>query len=182
MWLPLLRSTRQPRLLAAAAEAGIPTAFRGSGTHQGYGTPVSARPCPHHDPPGLDHRLATRRPHRRGAGRCADRCSRSRDCDAPPDGRASRGSAGVHRWWGYCHRTLRVSAASLRAHPRSCAPGPDGDRVRQGGRRWEPRREVVDGLRVATSRHRFARQPGDDRGRDAEALVAADVGRDRRGW
>ena len=29
-------------ILAAAAEAGIPTAFRGSGTHQGYGTPVSA--------------------------------------------------------------------------------------------------------------------------------------------
>ena len=29
-------------ILAAAAEAGIPTAFRGSGTHQGHGTPVSA--------------------------------------------------------------------------------------------------------------------------------------------
>jgi glycolate oxidase FAD binding subunit len=29
-------------ILAAAAEAGIPTAFRGSGTHQGYGNPVSA--------------------------------------------------------------------------------------------------------------------------------------------
>jgi FAD/FMN-containing dehydrogenase len=29
-------------VLAAAAEAGIPTAFRGSGTHQGYGNPVSA--------------------------------------------------------------------------------------------------------------------------------------------
>ena len=29
-------------ILASAAEAGIPTAFRGSGTHQGYGNPVSA--------------------------------------------------------------------------------------------------------------------------------------------
>jgi len=29
-------------ILAAAAEAGIPTAFRGSGTHQGYGNSVSA--------------------------------------------------------------------------------------------------------------------------------------------
>lgn len=29
-------------ILAAAAEAGIPTAFRGSGTHQGHGNPVSA--------------------------------------------------------------------------------------------------------------------------------------------
>ena len=29
-------------ILAAAAEAGIPTAFRGGGTHQGYGNPVSA--------------------------------------------------------------------------------------------------------------------------------------------
>lgn len=29
-------------ILAAAAEAGIPTAFRGSGTHQGYGNAVSA--------------------------------------------------------------------------------------------------------------------------------------------
>ena len=29
-------------VLASAAEAGIPTAFRGSGTHQGYGNPVSA--------------------------------------------------------------------------------------------------------------------------------------------
>jgi glycolate oxidase FAD binding subunit len=29
-------------ILAAAAEAGIPTAFRGSGTHHGYGNPVDA--------------------------------------------------------------------------------------------------------------------------------------------
>jgi glycolate oxidase FAD binding subunit len=29
-------------VLASAAEAGIPTAFRGRGTHQGYGNPVSA--------------------------------------------------------------------------------------------------------------------------------------------
>lgn len=29
-------------ILAAAAEAGMPTTFRGSGTHQGYGNPVSA--------------------------------------------------------------------------------------------------------------------------------------------
>ena len=29
-------------ILAAAAEAGMPTAFRGGGTHQGYGTPLPA--------------------------------------------------------------------------------------------------------------------------------------------
>ncbi len=29
-------------ILAAASEAGMPTAFRGSGTHRGYGNPVSA--------------------------------------------------------------------------------------------------------------------------------------------